>query len=455
MVPLTFVLASAVLALAQPATTVGPRQSSTSDLLVLRAGDTVVVRPVSVDNQGVSLGIEVYDEAGTLAGRDDEEVAAEQFEWTAPRDGRFSVRVRNLGDVAAAYALTVMRPTARTAALPPEATNAVVKVFYATNRTERRAAGGTVAFDAEPRAAGDLAYGVARVSVPRDHRMGALEGPSILRLEFRADPDRHIVLLGVESRAEHRFFDEVGSAAGRSRGREAFVFVHGFATTFEDATRRTAQMAYDLGFEGAPIAFSWPSAGSVALTGYTRDGRNAELSAGALKTFLERLAKSGGVTTIHVVAHSMGNRVLTNALDLLVRSSVPIPQLNQVALMAPDIDAESFRQLADRIKRVPARLTLYASSGDEALRASQQLAGYPRAGQGGPAIVIVPGIDTVDASQVDTSLLGLKHSYYADNRTIVSDLFYLFRGNAPEERAALAKRTHRNGVYWEFRPAAR
>ena len=66
--------------------------------------------------------------------------------------------------------------------------------------------------------------------------------------------------------------------------------------------------------------------------------------------------------------------------------------------------------IAARIKTVPGRMTLYASSGDEALRASQRLAGYPRAGQGGAGIVVVAGIDTVDASLVDTSLLGLRHS---------------------------------------------
>jgi hypothetical protein len=43
----------------------------------------------------------------------------------------------------------------------------------------------------------------------------------------------------------------------------------------------------------------------------------------------------------------------------------------------------------------------------------------------------------------DTSLLGLGHSYYADNRTIISDLFYLLRGHGPRERASLQQRKHR------------
>jgi len=46
------------------------------------------------------------------------------------------------------------------------------------------------------------------------------------------------------------------------------LFVHGYNVSFEDAARRTGQLAYDLGFEGPTVFFSWPSRGSV--TAYTR-----------------------------------------------------------------------------------------------------------------------------------------------------------------------------------------
>ena len=42
--------------------------------------------------------------------------------------------------------------------------------------------------------------------------------------------------------------------------RERYETHHG--VTFKDAARRTAQMAYDLGFPGAPVFYSWPSAGT-------------------------------------------------------------------------------------------------------------------------------------------------------------------------------------------------
>jgi esterase/lipase superfamily enzyme len=209
------------------------------------------------------------------------------------------------------------------------------------------------------------------------------------------------------------------------------VFVHGYNVAFDDAVRRTAQLSYDLGFKGPAVAFSWPS--QAALTGYNRDARNVELSAESLRSVLTDLATRANVKRIHVIAHSMGNR----------------------ALVAPDIDAELFRRLARQFPSSVGPVTLYASSRDAALIASQKLAGYPRAGQGGQDIVVVPGLDTVDASAVDTSLTGLNHSYYADASQMLSDLFAFFKGNPASKRFGLRAAQGKDGAYWVFAPAAR
>ena len=47
-----------------------------------------------------------------------------------------------------------------------------------------------------------------------------------------------------------------------SRRKEAFVFIHGYNVAFDDAIYRTAQIAYDLSFDGPPILYSWPSRAS-------------------------------------------------------------------------------------------------------------------------------------------------------------------------------------------------
>jgi hypothetical protein len=47
---------------------------------------------------------------------------------------------------------------------------------------------------------------------------------------------------------------------------------------------------------------------------------------------------------------------------------------------------------------------LYASSEDLALVASKSVHGAQRAGDSGPGLVLVPGIETIDATGIDTSL---------------------------------------------------
>ena len=64
----------------------------------------------------------------------------------------------------------------------------------------------------------------------------------------------------------------------------------------------------------AAILYSWPSQGKLGLVAYNKDGRNAELSAPHFKAFLSRLTARTGVQTVHVIAHSMGNRVVLKAL---------------------------------------------------------------------------------------------------------------------------------------------
>jgi hypothetical protein len=69
--------------------------------------------------------------------------------------------------------------------------------------------------------------------------------------------------------------------------------------------------------------------------------------------------------------------------------------------------------------------------------------------------MIVPSVDTIDASAVETSTLGLNHAYWADNGTILSDLFDLIRDRPPGDRPRLVQIRAGEGAFWRFRAAAR
>ena len=172
-----------------------------------------------------------------------------------------------------------------------------------------------------------------------------------------------------------------------------------------------------------------------------------------MRWFLEDVATKSGASIVHLVAHSMGNRALVNALYRIATEerATPRPRFSQVVLAAPDVDATTFVQLAGAITGAAERITLYASSNDGALRASEVFQGYQRAGDSSPDVVVVPGVDTVDVSTVDTSLLG--HSYYGDNRSVLSDIFALVRdGKPPLLRFGISRRGASPRTYWAFRP---
>ncbi|MEZ6068608.1 MAG: alpha/beta fold hydrolase [Planctomycetaceae bacterium] len=242
-------------------------------------------------------------------------------------------------------------------------------------------------------------------------------------------------------------------------GGEAFVFVHGFNNTFEDAARRTAQIAKDINFRGAPIMYSWPSASSGTLRGYQDDGQSIADSEEPFLAFLAGVAKQSGARRVHVVAHSMGNRLVSETLRKLSfpMSTGELPRFNQVVLTAPDIDADYFRTaIAPRLVQTADRVTIYSSSRDIALRASSWVnrIGRRRLGEAGAELTTFPdlrSIEVIDASQVDTGLFTLRHSYHSDSPTILADLKGVLSGYAPGERSL---ESLWGTLAWRFRPSS-
>jgi len=305
-----------------------------------------------------------------------------------------------------------------------------VRLYYATDRA---ATGSTEPgeFYGSGRADG-LSYGVLEVSVPFAHVPGAIEKPSIWTFDFREDPERHVVLQSVTPMAHDATFEAMRSHLAGTGSDEAFVFVHGFNVTFENAARRAAQIAHDMSFEGLPIVYSWPSRGSIFS--YIADTAAVNLSGRRLLGFLEDVVRQSGARRIHLIAHSMGNRALTDALELYALShrGEP-PAFDQVLFTAPDLDAGLFKAMAHTIRPVARRLTLYSSDHDWALAVSRRLHGdMPRAGQGGQDILNSPDFDSVDMSLVGEDMLA--HSYFANNPSALTDILSLFWRDAPPQK---------------------
>ncbi|WPD21852.1 MAG: alpha/beta hydrolase [Candidatus Electrothrix scaldis] len=294
-----------------------------------------------------------------------------------------------------------------------------------------------------------ISYGTASVSIPRDHKMGELEKPSIWRLEFRQDPEEHVVLLGISELPTQRFYERISQRIKNSEGKKAFIFIHGYNVTFEDAARRTAQMAYDLAFDGAPIFYSWPSHGK--LFKYAADEENIRWSERNIEDFLLDFTKKSDAESIYLVAHSMGNRGLTRAyVSLLQKKPELHSRFKEVILAAPDIDVDIFtRDIVPIMAESSVPVTLYVSANDKALEASRRFhnAAYRRVGD---TISLYPHVETIDSSNVKTDFLG--HSYFGNNNSVIADIFNIVkRGLRPDQRPGLAKIFASDGIYWRFR----
>lgn len=303
---------------------------------------------------------------------------------------------------------------------------------------------------------GELTRGLCEVTVPDSHQRGVVERPSLLRFEFKEDQEQHVVLTSAVELTASDFEQRLAKTLNESEDGDLLVFIHGFNVSFEAAVQRTAQIAVDLPFAGVPVCYSWPS--QASLVGYPIDETNAAWTTTHLKQFLLELVNESGARSINVIAHSMGNRPMTAAMEQIrwqMGDDLAAP-FDRIVLAAPDVDADRFRRdLAPSLLRVADQVTLYASSDDQALIASKQVHGYPRAGESGVNVVVVPGVETIDVSGIDLSLLG--HSYYGDNESMLRDLYEVVRERLPaNQRSTLIPRRQGSMPYWQLaqRPSA-
>lgn len=309
-----------------------------------------------------------------------------------------------------------------------------------------------------------LTLGRARVTIPRIARSkGKILRPrqvAFLNVSLYSeseDPRKHFTIGDFEALGDAAFVraaQEHGAKAERFKD-QAFVFVHGYNVTFENALYRTAQLAYDLEFDGVPYLYSWPSKGEES--GYLYDRDSADRARGYFLTFLRKVASETKAKKIHIIAHSMGTRPLLEALRTDEGRLARRLHIGEVILAAPDIDADIFREIAKTVAGAAGGFTLYASSNDRALKASKAIAGgKPRAGDvtaGGP--IVVAGVDTIDITEAGPdSIVALNHTTYAERSHVLADIWLLLKEGVhpPDKRFAVfhAETAAGGSTYWKY-----
>jgi esterase/lipase superfamily enzyme len=216
---------------------------------------------------------------------------------------------------------------------------------------------------------------------------------------------------------------------------------------------------------GPAICYSWPSRGEVAA--YTADEATVSWSAPHFEQLLVDLHKRTQCRQINVIAHSMGNRALLEAIERidLRRSALDLQQdtrasdgnlgagklIDSLVMAAPDVDMQQFSsRYAKPLRNVAARATLYFSENDRALQLSATIHGSSRLGFDAEKLRSLTGIEPI---LVDTGdFLSLGHSYYADDPAVVQDLRDLLHGRQPAAQRQLLRSvvTDSGLAYWQL-----
>ena len=242
---------------------------------------------------------------------------------------------------------------------------AVVPVFFGTDRSHLDRAN-RIGYG--PKRGHRIELGRALITVPKAHQVPNVERPWTIRIPYTSvvlyqqdeDPKRHFTIQELKTFSKDDLLALIRDRLRLSKNFEnqALIFVHGYNNAFDDALFRTAQIAYDLNYDGAPFLYSWPS--GAGISGYPYDRESAQQAEPYLKQFLEMVLNETGAKSVSIIAHSMGNQLLLQMLRNLDRNNPEVARINQIILAAPDVDRDGFEFLASQIRGIGHGITMYA-----------------------------------------------------------------------------------------------
>lgn len=321
-----------------------------------------------------------------------------------------------------------------------------VKIFYGTDRKVIFSQGNSVSYGEE---SSDISetykVGYTIVTVPPHHVPGTTDDRHWYKFEFSDDTMKNMV----QTRTVRLTDPEFDQMLSRSKkGLDAFIFVHGFNNSFHDAALRTAQLWADIKLPVVPFMFSWSSNGKARS--YERDGESVQVAVPAFESYLKRIARLGNYKRIHLIAHSMGNRLISSALwDM--RSDTANLKIDQIIMAAPDVYADQFRKdYAAALSQRCHRVTVYSAANDWALQASNGVSGHARLGQvaAPPFQVNNDHVNIIDATRQRTDFLG--HGRFASSIPILSDISAIFNKGLDPVARKIPHRVVNHMMYFYF-----
>ncbi|RYF92820.1 MAG: alpha/beta hydrolase [Caulobacteraceae bacterium] len=234
--------------------------------------------------------------------------------------------------------------------------------------------------------------------------------------------------------------------------RQVVIFVHGYNQSPNAALSSGIAIRTLLRLDAPMIMFMWPSQG--VLRDYPKDQAMAEASRNAFQTVLCDARTRYPDAKVSVIAHSMGNYLVANALDHLASRGgcTAGAKISNLVMMSPDIPDEKMRELHQPIVSQADIVTAYVSQIDRAVESSEVFWQGPNFGfvrNGVP--IIYPGIFSIDVTSVQDinfSFMSLNHDSYSFSQ-IMEDVYELLRKPDPQPMSRslrIAEMTARGGA---------
>jgi esterase/lipase superfamily enzyme len=258
-------------------------------------------------------------------------------------------------------------------------------------------------------------------------------------------PDDIVKLDGIRELPIDEFWREM---AVSSQGQRPVLYTHGYYISFDRGCKRASLFQESLGLAGRFLLFSWPSNG--AILDYTRDESDLYWSVAPLRKTLTDMAARFGAGSFDIAAHSLGTRGVFLALVQMSdahRGNEPL--VNQLVLLAPDIDAGIFKQYLPQIRPLVRNLTIYVSGNDKPLALSRQIHDYPRLGESGSHLQGLTGVEIIDLSDLPVRYPS-GHLYHLYHEIVASDLSQLLNDGKSASQRSNLKQTGEN--YWRLQP---
>jgi len=255
-----------------------------------------------------------------------------------------------------------------------------------------------------------------------------------------------------------RFVNAINAQLTLSKKKHVYIYVHGYKVVYENPVLVASELWHFLGYNGAFIAYAWPSTPSTFA--YIKDSDTSAGYARNLRLLLEVIAEKTDVEQIHLIGYSNGTRLVTRALEQLSlihqeKSAEEIYaklRIHNVILVGSDLDRGVFTSyLSDGLLNVQKHMTIYMSETDKALGVSHFLTRRQRLGQmfgsaggemtpwGRKAMVeYADRISLINVTSAEGAGSDNGHGYFRNSPWVSSDiLMTLHYGLTPKQRGLI------------------